>query len=246
MHLRTLPWTALAGAAAACAPPPAEVPDPFAASGELIAMSGAAAGATNACFTCHGLDGGGNGAGVPRLAGLHSGYLQHQMEAFADGRRHNPEMRWIAQQLSGRERRLVSDHYAGLEWRQKAAAKAPRPPALFLAGDPARGLPPCASCHGVDGLGAGPGIPPLAGQPGEYIAQQLHSWRRGQRRSDPAGVMQEIARSLTPAEIRDLASFVSQLPGGAARPGSREASPSARRSDPRNDASELPRRVAGS
>lgn len=246
MDLRTRTWPALAFAAAACAPPQGDAPEPFAASGELIAMSGAAAGATNACFTCHGLDGGGNGAGVPRLAGLQSGYLQHQMEAFADGRRHNPEMRWIARQLSARERLLVSDYYAGLEWSPGAPASAPAPPEIFMSGDPARGLPACASCHGADGLGIGQGIPPLAGQPRQYLAQQLQSWRRGQRRSDPGDVMLEIARALTPAEIRDFAAYASQLPGGPARPESREASPSGRRSDPRNDASVLPRRVAGS
>ena len=246
MDVRNLLWPAVACAAAACAPPPGDVPDPFAASGELIAMSGAAAGGSNACFTCHGIGGGGNGAGVPRLADLNAGYIQHQMEAFTDGRRHNPEMRWIAQQLSVRERLLVSGYYANLEWNPPAPARAPPPPEIFVAGDPARGLPACAACHGFDGLGIGQGIPPLAGQPRQYLAQQLESWRRGQRRSDPDDVMLEIARALTPEEIRALAAYASQLPGGAARPGSREAFPSIRRYDPRSDASLLPRRVAGS
>ena len=49
------------------------------ANGEVIALSGGAGGAANACFTCHGLDGGGDGAAAPRLAGLHLGYLQKQM-----------------------------------------------------------------------------------------------------------------------------------------------------------------------
>lgn len=235
----------MASAAAACSPPHADVPEQFGTSGELIAMSGAGAGSENACFTCHGLDGGGDGAGVPRLAGLDAGYLQHQMEAFADGRRKNPSMRWIARQLSASERLMVSQYYAGLEWDPPAPARPPSAPALFLAGDPSRDIPPCASCHGVDGLGIGSGIPPLAGQPRLYLAEQLHAWRRGERRSDPDDVMLEIARSLTPEEIRHVAAFASRLPAGGERPESAEGFPSARHFDPRNDASLLPQRVAG-
>jgi cytochrome c553 len=92
-----------------CAPPRGGVPDRFGRSGELIAMSGAEAGADYACITCHGLDGRGDGAGVPRLAGLDRGYLAHQLEAFVDGRRQNGAMRWVARQLTPVERLRVAD-----------------------------------------------------------------------------------------------------------------------------------------
>ena len=66
--------------------------DRFTETGELIAMSGGGAGAANACFTCHGLDGRGDGAGSPRLAGLDAGYLERQLIANSDGRRHHKQM----------------------------------------------------------------------------------------------------------------------------------------------------------
>lgn len=220
-------------------------PDRFGTSGELIAMSGAGAGASNACFTCHGLDGMGSGSGIPRLAGLDPGYLDHQLEAYADGRRENPSMRWIAKQLTGSQRIAVSQYYARLP--VTLAPGQPMPaPAIYSRGDPERDLPSCASCHGVDGRGIGPANPPLAGQPAPYLAHQLETWKRGQRRSDPDGVMLEISRKLTPSEIAAVVSYAAALPAAARRPGSPEASPTGPRSGPRSDASTLPRRVAGS
>jgi cytochrome c553 len=208
-------------------------------------MSGAQAGAQNACFTCHGLDGGGDGAGVPRVAGLNSGYLAHQLEAFADGRRHNESMRWIARQLTPMERLRVAEYYARLQV-SGGASQSAAVPAIYSAGDPARNVPACASCHGSDANGIGSGIPPLAGQPAGYVAQQLEDWSRGRRRSDPDGVMLEIARALSPKEIAAVAAYVSALPVAAPRRGSAAASPGERHPGPRNGASALPQRVAGS
>lgn len=230
---------------ASCSPPQGGVPDRFGRAGELIAMSGAEGGAQNACFTCHGLDGRGDGAGVPRIAGLDSGYLAHQLEAFADGRRHNQSMRWIAARLSPAERLLVSEYYARLP--VTVGASSPTAvPALYSGGDPDRDIPPCASCHGSDANGIGSGIPPLAGQPAGYVAQQLEDWSRGRRRSDPDGVMLQIARALSPKEIDAVSAYVSALPAASPRRESAAASPAERRPGPRNGASALPQRVAGS
>lgn len=230
---------------ASCAQPRGGAPNRFGTSGELIAMSGAEAGADNACFTCHGLDGRGNGSAVPRLAGLDPGYLAHQLEAFADGRRENPSMRWIAQQLTPAERLLVARYYARLPAGRTSARPSTMPP-IYGSGDDDRNIPACASCHGVDGLGIGSGIPALAGQPAPYLAQALEQWRRGTRRSDPDGVMLEIAQALTPEEIAAVAAYVSALPAAARRRGPAEASLQGHRPGPRNGASALPRRVAGS
>ena len=246
MRASVIILSALAAGVSACGPPQYDVREDFTATGELVALGGGTAGAKNACFTCHGMEGGGNGAGVPRLAGLNAGYIQHQMVAYADGRRTNPSMRWIAKQLSARETLLVSGHYARQDWTQPSPRSASAPPEIFVAGDPSRDIPACASCHGSDGMGQGQAIPPLAGQPQQYLAQQLHLWKRGERRSDPDDVMLEIARSLTPEEVAELSAFASSLPGGVPRPEPPEAFPSERRSDPRSDASMLPRRVAGS
>ena len=61
--------------AAGCSPASNRTGAALTADGRIIAMSGGEGGAANACFSCHGLDGGGDGVSVPRLAGLHPGYL---------------------------------------------------------------------------------------------------------------------------------------------------------------------------
>lgn len=225
-----------------CAPVDTRSSERFNASGELIALSGARAGASNACFTCHGLEGQGNGAGSPRLASLDVGYLDRQLEAFADGRRRHAKMSWIARQLSPGDRERVAAYYAAMPI---AVRSAPRrtPPKLYALGNAQRGIPACASCHGVAGQGLGPANPPLAGQPAAYLAAQIEAWRRGERRTDPGGVMLRISQLLAPSESAALAAYAARLPGGLPNPEYREASPGGRRGDPRNDASGPPLHV---
>ena len=214
----------------------------FAADGRLVALSGAEAGASNACFTCHGLDGRGNGAGAPRLAGLDAGYLERQLQAYADGRRHHPQMGWIAGELSAAERKAVAGYYARLAFGAGSAAPTQRQ-ALYFAGDTSRGLQPCAVCHGDRGEGIGPANPPLAGQPAPYLSEQLELWRKGKRRNDPGDVMLRISQLLTPSEISALADFAARLPGNPPIRESAEASRAAHRAGPRNDASGPPLHV---
>lgn len=198
--------SALAAAAlAGCSSGDQPAIDRFGTTGELIALSGADSGAANACITCHGLDGSGDGAGVPRLAGLPAGYLARQLEAYADGRRHHVSMSWISNQLTTSQRLAVADFYAGMPYRIPASDRPP--PAIYLQGDPEQGIMACASCHGVDGRGIGPANPPLAGQPAAYLVQQIHAWRKSERRNDPGNVMLDISQRLTDRKLRDLADF---------------------------------------
>lgn len=235
---------AISALAAGCSDASGAAPDPFAATGELIALSGGASGAANACFTCHGLDGAGNGAGAPRLAGLGFGYLNRQMDDYAAGRRQHAEMEYIARRLSAQDRQRVAAFHAAMPAPDVAAPAGPIPPSpLYRSGDPARALASCASCHGARGEGVGPGNPPLAGQPAAYLEAQLHAWRLGERRGDAENVMQRISRRLTPEDIRSVAAHAAALPGAAPRPVSPGASPAERRADPRNDASAPPPRA---
>ena len=238
-----LAQAALASALAGCSVTETTASDRFVADGRVIALSGGESGAANACFTCHGLHGRGNGAGAPRLAGLDLGYLERQLEAYADGRRSHPEMVAIAKRLAPPHRQLVSAYYAAMPYVPVPAPPTPAP-ALYLSGDPARGLPGCASCHGLAGEWLGPANPPLGGQPAAYLAEQMHQWRQSKRRNDPGNVMLRISQRLTPPEIESLAFHAAALPGGPPRPVSPAAFPAARRDDPRNDASAPPPRGA--
>lgn len=229
--------TAAAALLSSCSAVETTSTDRFTATGELIAMSGGRAGAANACFTCHGLDGLGDGAGTPRLAGLNQGYLERQLEAYADGRRRHAQMSWIAKQLPYEHRHAISAFYASMPYTPTATAEVP-PPVLYVRGDPERGLPACASCHGLRGQGIGPANPPLGGQPAAYLAEQVNQWLRARRRNDPGNVMLHISQRLTPAEAAVLSAYAARLPGGPPSPVSPEAFPGAHRDGPRNDVSE--------
>ena len=215
----------------------------FSETGQVIAMSGGRAGAANACFTCHGLDGRGDGAGSPRLAGLDPGYLERQLIAYADGRRYHKQMNHIAAELSARDRRAVSLQYAAMRFSRAATAETGPAPALYARGDPRRNLPACASCHGARGEGLGPANPPLAGQPDAYLAQQLRQWRHSRRRNDPGDVMLRISQLLTPRETMALAAYAARLPGGPPSQALPATSPLARRGDPRSGVSTPPLHV---
>lgn len=202
-------------ALAACERPVSRTDQALSATGRTIAMSGGAGGATNACFSCHGLEGAGDGVAAPRLAGLRAGYLQKQMEDYASGLRPDPVMTPIAKALDDRARRAVVAHYAELP--APSGGETAFAPGLWRQGDPTRGLQPCAACHGDQGQGVG-NQPALAGQPEVYTREQMERWRLGKRRNDPRGAMGDIARKLTPAEIDVLATWLrrqSSSPGPA-------------------------------
>ena len=216
---------AFATAAAACSPATNRTGEAFTADGEIIAMGGGEGGPANACFSCHGLDGAGDGVSVPRLAGLDAGYLQKQLSDYAQDLRADPVMTPIARWLDDADQRAVAAWYAALPPPPAARAARP-PPAIYLDGAPERGVAACASCHGGDGQGVGPGNPAISGQPAAYTLDQLRRWKTAERRNDPRGVMAGAVAGLTEAEMRAIAAWLETAPT-APPPASDAASASA-------------------
>ena len=234
---------ALAPLLTACAAGETTSMDRFAETGELIAMSGAGAGAANACFTCHGLDGRGDGEGSPRLATIDAGYLERQLIAFADGRRDHAQMAWIAARLDPEERKAVAAYYAAMRFDGAPGQPSTGEAILYRNGDPGRGIPACATCHGTNGEGIGPANPPLAGQSAAYLVGQLDQWRRSKRRNDPGGVMLAISQLLSPREQVGLSRHAAGLSGALPRPEPAEALRSAHRAATRSDGPAQPLHV---
>ncbi len=186
---------------AACERPSNVTGRAFTATGELVALSGGDGGARNACHTCHGLSGEGDGVSVPALAGRDAGYLQKQLQDYALSLRADPVMSPIAKSLNDEARRAVAAYYAALPAPPLAAAMPP--PQAY-----GRGEPSCATCHGVDGLGRGGAGPAIAGQPSAYTADQLERWSRAERRNDPRGVMRTAAAGLSASEQAAIAAWL--------------------------------------
>jgi cytochrome c553 len=71
---------------------------------------------------------------------------------------------------------------------------------------------PCTACHNENGVSTTENIPSLAGQTDRYVQWQLVYFRSGTRKSE---IMNPIAESLSNEDIRDLGSYVAQLPAPA-------------------------------
>lgn len=185
-----------------------------------------------ACNACHGSDGEGTTGNeyYPHLAGKPTGYLLSQLQAFRDGRRIYPQMNWLMRNMGDQYLAWIADYYARLPPRSSAVpvpmapADAQRARQLVAHGDPRRGVPACASCHGDDLAGLEPGVPALLGLPPDYITAQLGAWRTGTRTATAPDCMAKIARALDPADFRRLGNWLaSQGAGGSLAPAPAES-----------------------
>ena len=171
------------------------------------------AGATKAivCQACHGANGNSTNPEWPSLAGLGADYIADQLKNFKDGKRNNPVMMPNAMTLSPDDMADLGAYFdslknTGLEadpsyW--QAGEK------LYRGGDAARAIPACMACHGPTGAGNEPGkFPALRGQQSVYVVKQLNDYASGARGTGPNGIMQTIAKRLSPEDMRNLASYL--------------------------------------
>lgn len=170
------------------------------------------------CAACHGDKGISSASWLPSLAGMPVDALVKQLVDYQSGHRRWPIMNAIAATLSASDIRNLAAYYAALP----SAASIGSPGSfvggglrsndaivhLVYAGDPSRGLAPCASCHGLEGLKRA--APILAGQHPEYIERQLDAFRRTVRANDEGEQMRVLAAGLSDAEITGLASYLSK------------------------------------
>lgn len=87
--------------------------------------------------------------------------------------------------------------------------------ALYDAGDPARGLPACVSCHGAAGNSSIVANPKLSGQFASYTHKQLVDFTTPNRQQP---IMTLYAKMLTEAEKKDIAAWLAvqvHKPGAA-------------------------------
>ena len=173
-----------------------------------------------ACASCHGARGEGVGD-FPRLAGTGGAYLRAQLDAFAAGQRKSAVMQPIARALAPEQRAQVAAYYASLPAPVRPEDQAPKGPGdvgawLATRGRWSQEIPACAQCHGPGGSGVGASFPPLAGQPAAYLVQQLQAWHGDGRPPGPLGLMQQIARKLSDADIQAVSAYYAGL--GAAAP----------------------------
>ena len=174
------------------------------------------------CQECHGHDGNaqdiedgvGNIGKYPRLAGQLPGYILKQMRDFRNGVRSNDTMLVMARSVSDKDVADIAAYFSGQKVANEKASVLPQGRRLFVEGDGVRGIPACAGCHGEAGQGMVQGdviYPRLSGQHQRYLAKQLTEWRLVERKNSLGGVMNEIAKKLTDADIEQLSSYLAGL-----------------------------------
>jgi cytochrome c553 len=178
------------------------------------------------CFACHGASGASIAPAFPRLAGQRADYLYQRLLSFKLATPKDPyysesPMKAIAANLSDADMRDLAAYFSSQT--PPAAAAAAEPPgkgeALFLAGNPARGIPPCQGCHGADA--AGPSIttgqyaayPSLRGQYAPYLIARLTNFYKNLPQDTTNDlIMGGVAQTLDDESIQAIAAWLSSLP----------------------------------
>lgn len=189
----------------------------------------AAAGAQKAavCLACHGANGVSVAPIFPRLAGQRPDYLYHRLVSFKRADPKDPyysisPMTAIAATLSDADMQNLATYFSAQALQATdiaaPAAFAGAGEALFRAGDPSHGVPPCQGCHGAEANGVATRAnqyavyPSLRGQYGPYLIARLTSFRKGlPHDSSNDFIMGGVAQTLDDDAIQALAAWISSL-----------------------------------
>jgi cytochrome c553 len=170
--------------------------------------------AASICAGCHGENGISPAPQFPNMAGQSAFAIYKQLHDFKSGARTNDLMASVVQGLNDDQMADVAGHFAvlakGTLDPQTAKVDDPDIFRLVERGDPARGLPGCASCHGA--RAGGPiETPTLTGQRGEYLVAQLQAYANGGRHNDIYARMRVIAAKLLPDEMARVARYYASV-----------------------------------
>src|SRR5271155_4709181 len=179
------------------------------------------------CHACHGV-----GASVapmfPRLAGQRADYLYHRLVSFKtagpkDTYYSESPMRSQVTNLTDADMRDLAVYFAAQTPTAASGAGAPaamagKGEALFMAGAPARGIPPCQGCHGADARGTRIATgqyatyPSLRGQYSMYLVARLTSFHNNLPHDTTNDfIMSDVARTLDADSIQAIAAWLSCL-----------------------------------
>lgn len=154
-----------------------------------------------ACQGCHGSAGVSSSPMWPTLAGQSATYLESQLNKFRNGQRENEVMKSMAAGLSETDIQNLAAYYAGLKGKSAGGGDAN----LVKLGKEKAGM--CLGCHGNNAQGMGM-VPKLAGQQPQYLAKQLHDFKKGARK---APQMNAMAQNLSDDDIKALAAYLGSL-----------------------------------
>lgn len=164
------------------------------------------------CAACHGADGNSTDPFFPKLAGQPAFYTQEQLRLFREQKRADPSSQaymWGVSALL--DDQTMRDLAAFYEAQKPTPGKVKKPNLLargkkiYEEGIAAKGVRPCASCHGENGEGAGP-FPRLASQHPEYTLRQLQEFRTKLR--PYAVIMSGFVKNMTNEDLAAVAEYL--------------------------------------
>jgi len=167
------------------------------------------------CQGCHGEKGISDAPTFPKLAGQFANYLQKQVRDFQNEARVDPTMSGMAATVTENQDLLdITAYFASQKQMKGSGGNNEAGKLLFLEGNAASGVYGCVNCHGENGKGKTPDnalFPVIGGQHKEHLVKQLTDFKNGTRKNDPAGMMANIAKAMTEAEIEAVSDYASGL-----------------------------------
>jgi cytochrome c553 len=170
--------------------------------------------AAERCVACHTVEGNTPDPSIPRNLGQSRFALYKQLHDYKSGARLNEIMSPLVADLDEKAIADLAAYYGAL---LRGSTDPNRTSPYFVGadieniirnGDFARGLPPCAACHGT--RAGGPiETPTLTAQNAQYVEAQLTAFASGQRHNDIYHRMRSVASKLTAVEIKLLGIYYS-------------------------------------
>lgn len=171
------------------------------------------------CIGCHGIQGYQASFPeiykVPKISGQGAKYIVSALSAYKKGDRKHPTMRGVADNLSDQDMADLAAYYEshgkvdgamvpvkGTEGSAKAAE-------LVKKGA-------CVSCHGDNfSKPIDPSYPKIAGQYGDYLFVALKAYKtdNNPKVGRANGIMGGVVKQFSNAELKELANYISALPG---------------------------------
>ncbi|MDZ7736016.1 MAG: c-type cytochrome [Gammaproteobacteria bacterium] len=160
------------------------------------------------CVTCHGDKGASDNPKYPILAGQHLYYNFRQLRDFKSGRREDPVMTPMAQQLERDEMMLIAEYFSEQEWPDICHKASPEEIAIAKR---ISNSGQCVQCH-LGGYKGSSGTPRLGGQHVEYLSKTMLDYKHGRRGNSPA-MTANLLEDFEDEELKAMASYLAGLKG---------------------------------
>lgn len=171
----------------------------------------------NDCEGCHGPDGNSLNPALPNLTGQPTEYLVLAMQAYRDGKRKDPAMKYALKGMSDSKIKDIAAYYASHEpvslhrWKSQSSRE------FKPVEEGKRIARMCDTCHGKDGNSTKPEVPNLAGLSVRYLTDATIAYRDGLWKHD---VMREMVSFLKDDDIEKVALYyASKEPVATKEPG---------------------------